>query len=86
MLFNENKHRFFKQTVLSINYKKFEKQLFFKKTIEFTIKIFIFDTFHYTNISITVQFRRLHILCSRLFQRLLFSMIDDDENNDENND
>ena len=85
-MFNENKHRFFKRAVLSINHKKFEKQLLLKETIEFTIKAFIFDVFDHTNTSITAQFRRLHILCSELFQRLLFSMTDDDKNNDENND
>ena len=85
MLFDENKHRFFKRIVLSINHRKVEKQLFFKKAIKFTIKTFIFDVFDNTHTSITAQFRRLHILCSELFRRLLFSMTENDKNNDENN-
>ncbi len=70
VLFDENKHRFFKQLVLIINNRKSKKQLFFKNVVRFIVKTFINETFVDVELNINSQFLRLQKKCSNVLKNL----------------
>jgi hypothetical protein len=70
VLFDENKHRFFKQIVLIINNRKSKKQLFFKNVVRFIVKTFINETFVDVELNINSQFLRLQKKCSNVLKNL----------------
>ncbi len=80
VFFKKNKHRFYKQIVLFINHRKSKKQLFFKETMRFIIKILMYEVFLHINFNMTSQFLRLRKQCSSFFESLLFLMNRDVEN------
>jgi CTP synthase (UTP-ammonia lyase) len=70
VLFDENKHRFFKQIVLIINNKKSKKQFFFKNVVRFIVKTFINETFVDVELNISSQFLRLQKEYSSVLKNL----------------
>jgi hypothetical protein len=70
VLFDEDKHRFFKQAVLIINNKKSERQFFFKNAVRFIVKTFISETFVDVESNISSQLLRLQKECSSVLKNL----------------
>jgi hypothetical protein len=70
VLFDENKHRFFKQAVLIINNRKSKRQLFFKNAVRFIVKAFINETFVDVESNISSQLLRLQKECSSILKNL----------------
>jgi hypothetical protein len=70
VLFDEDKHRFFKQIVLIINNKKSKKQLFFKNVVRFIVKTFINETFVDVESNISSQLLRLQKECLSVLKNL----------------
>ncbi len=70
VLFDENKHRFFKQVVLIINNRKSERQLLFKNAVRFIVKTFISETFVDVESNISSQLLRLQKECSSILKSL----------------
>ena len=68
VLFGEDKHRFFKKTVLCTNHRRPERQLLFKEAINFTIKAVLNDAFLHTDTKITSQLRILQKSCPQLLK------------------
>ena len=83
VLFGEDKHRFFKQAVLSTNHRKQERQLLVKAAILFTVVALLNGSFRHTDPEITLQMIRLKRNCPALLENLLFhgdrSQTDDQE-------
>ena len=83
VLFGEDKHRFFKQAVLSTNHRKPERQLLVKAAILFTVVALLNGSFRHTDPEITLQMIRLKRNCPALLESLLFhgdrSQTDDQE-------
>ena len=63
VLFREDKHRFFKKTVLCTNHQKPERQLLLKEAINHTIKTGLHGAFLHTNSKITLQLYHLEKHC-----------------------
>ena len=63
VLFEENKHRFFKQTVLSINHRKSERQLLLKNAMRFTMKTILSEAFSNIYSRLISQFARIQKHC-----------------------
>jgi hypothetical protein len=70
VLFDENKHRFFKQIVLIINNKKSKRQLLFMNVVRFIVKTFINETFVDVELNISSQLLRLQKECSNVLKSL----------------
>ncbi len=70
MLFDEDKHRFFKQVVLIINNKKSKRQLLLKNAVRFIVKAFISETFIDVESDINSQLLRLQKECSNVLKSL----------------
>ncbi len=70
MLFDEDKHRFFKQAVLIINNRKSERQLLFKNAVRFIVKTLISETFVDVESDISSQLLRLQKKCSSILKSL----------------
>jgi hypothetical protein len=70
VLFDEDKHRFFKQIVLIINNKKSKRQLFFKNAVRFIVKTLISETFVDVESDISSQLLRLQKECSSVLKSL----------------
>ena len=85
VLFDENKHRFFKQIVLFINYRKSKRQLLFKKIVKFIVKILIFNAFDHVENS-RFNFDACMYNVQLCLKNLLFFMHDDDDTYDDNSD
>ncbi len=58
VLFDENKHKFFKQIILIINNRKSKRQLLFKNVVRFIIKVVINKIFIHTQSEIISQMLR----------------------------
>ena len=80
MLFEKNKHRFFKQTVFYINNHKSEKQFLLKKAVRFTMKTVINETFSSIHSIITAQFLRIQHSCSNLLKGFDYQISNSSEN------
>jgi hypothetical protein len=70
VLFDEDKHRFFKQIVLIINNKKSKRQFFFKNVVRFIVKTFINETFVDVELNINSQLLRLQKKCLNILKNL----------------
>ena len=70
MLFDEDKHRFFKQAVLTTNNRKSERQLLLKNAVRFIIKVLISETFVDVESKISSQLLRLQKECSGVLRSL----------------
>jgi hypothetical protein len=70
VLFDEDKHRFFKQVVLIINNKKSKRQLLLKNAVRFIVKAFISETFIDVESDINSQLLRLQKECSNVLKSL----------------
>jgi hypothetical protein len=70
VLFDEDKHRFFKQAVLIINNRKSERQLLFKNAVRFIVKTLISETFVDVESDISSQLLRLQKKCSSILKSL----------------
>jgi hypothetical protein len=70
VLFDEDKHRFFKQVVLIINNKKSKRQFLFKNAVRFIVKTLISETFVDVESNISSQLLRLQKECSNVLKNL----------------
>lgn len=67
VLFEKNKHRFFKQTILFINNRKFEKQFLLKNVMRFIIKVVLSETFSFAHSDLISQCAKIQKQYSDLF-------------------
>jgi hypothetical protein len=84
VLFDENKHRFFKKTVLSINHRKSLRQVLLKEVIIFTLKWLLNEFFLHNVMKISHQMIRLRQQCSFLLKSLVFHDESHDDSFDDN--
>ena len=63
VLFEKNKHRFFKQTVLSINHRKSKRQFLFKNVMLFTMKTILSEIFSNIYSLLISQFAKIQQHC-----------------------
>jgi hypothetical protein len=70
VLFDEDRHRFFKQVVLITNNRKSKRQLLFKNVVRFIIKVVISKTFIHTQSEIISQMLRFQNQCFNLLRDL----------------
>jgi hypothetical protein len=75
-LFDENKHRFFKKTILSFNHRKSIRQILLKDQLMHIIKCLLNDSFLQIDLKISNQIDRLRALCLALLK----SLVSSDEN------
>ncbi|MCJ1463693.1 hypothetical protein MMC07_002302 [Pseudocyphellaria aurata] len=68
VLFGEDKHRFFKETVFSTNHRKPERQLLMKEAINFTIKATLDGAFLHTDMKVTSQLYHVQKHCPNLLK------------------
>ena len=71
VFFGEEKHKFFKQAVLSTNHCKPERQLLVKDAVRSTIKALMGGAFQHTDPVITTQIAHLRENCPNLLNSLL---------------
>ena len=73
VLFEEDKHKYFKQAVLLMNHRKSERQLLVKDAVLFTIKALLNGAFLHTDLKISAQFTYLREQCPALLKTILSS-------------
>jgi hypothetical protein len=71
VLFSEDRHRFYKNAVLSTNHRRPKRQLLLRNAIRSMIKSIMKGAFHYTDMEITTQIERLWDKCPNLLENLL---------------
>jgi hypothetical protein len=71
VLFDEDKHKFFKQAVLITNNRRSKRQFLFKNVVRFIIKIVINKIFIHIQSQIISQMLRLQKQCLDLFKDLM---------------
>jgi hypothetical protein len=76
VLFDENKHRFFKKTILSFNHRKSIKQILLKDQLMHIIKCLLNDSFLQIDLKISNQINKLRAFCFALLK----SLVSSDEN------
>jgi hypothetical protein len=71
VLFGEDKHRFYKNAVLSTNHRRPERQLLLRDAVRSTIKSVMKGVFLHTDMEITTQIKKLREKCPSLLESLL---------------